>query len=145
MAEVTITVNEFAPNGGEEGLKAAIVTTLVRIHAEATVRAPVDTSQLRTSLMWKKGWTNDAFNFPNQAGGGNERQIDKPSGLEGVVGTAVTHGIYQEFGTRKMKAQPYLRPAVDAVRGASASEIARQWGPEAMEREFKRRKRTIVR
>ena len=30
-----------------------------------------------------------------------------------IVGTNVEYAPYQEFGTRKMKAHPYLRPAVE--------------------------------
>lgn len=31
----------------------------------------------------------------------------------GVVGTNVLYGIFQEYGTSRMKAQPYLRPALN--------------------------------
>lgn len=33
-----------------------------------------------------------------------------------VVGTNVEYSVYVEFGTYKMAAQPYLRPAVEAAR-----------------------------
>jgi isopropylmalate/homocitrate/citramalate synthase len=33
-----------------------------------------------------------------------------------VVGTTVEYSVYVEFGTSKMAAQPYLRPAVEAAR-----------------------------
>ena len=42
----------------------------------------------------------------------------------GLVGTAVDYGIYQEFGTRKMKAQPYLAPAVDIVKNGTEWQTA---------------------
>lgn len=32
-----------------------------------------------------------------------------------VVGSSVEYAIYQELGTSKMSAQPYLRPAAEAV------------------------------
>ena len=44
--------------------------------------------------------------------------IQKP-GMEGevFVGTPVEYGPYVEFGTWKMDAQPYLRPALDLAQG----------------------------
>lgn len=147
MKAVQVTYNEFAKDGAREGVRAAIVQTMVRIHGEAVVNAPVDLGQLKNSLMWRKGWTSDVFNFPkeggfNEAGGkqATRKLDDTVSGDEGIVGTNVEHGVYQEFGTRYMPAQPFLRVAADAVKGATASEIADKWGREAMEREFKRRK-----
>lgn len=151
MSEVIITENKFASAGAVEGVKATIVQTMIRMHAQAVALAPTDLGQLRNSIMWRKGWAIDAFNFPAEGGfnqsrpnkkGNNEQaavRISSPQGLEGAVGTAVLHGTYQEFGTRYMKAQPFMRPAVDAARGASASEIAKTWGRAAMEREFARR------
>jgi HK97 gp10 family phage protein len=35
----------------------------------------------------------------------------------GIVGTDVNYAEYQEYGTRKMDAQPYMRPALDEMRG----------------------------
>ena len=31
------------------------------------------------------------------------------------VGTAIGYAAYQEYGTAKMKAQPFMRPALDIV------------------------------
>jgi len=42
----------------------------------------------------------------------------------GFVGTAVDYGIYQEFGTRKMKAQPFIIPAVDIVKNGTSWQTA---------------------
>ena len=39
----------------------------------------------------------------------------KQPALEMTVGDDVTYGVYQEFGTSKMKAQPFLRPARDVA------------------------------
>ena len=37
-------------------------------------------------------------------------------GDEARIGTNTDYGPYQEFGTRKMPAQPYLRPAMDITK-----------------------------
>lgn len=144
---VEINENEFAEDGAREAARAAIFRTLVHITRDAKLAAPKDFGQLRMSIMWRKGWGSDAFNTPAE-GGYNEgdgqpahAKIEPARGMEGVVGTAVEHGVYQEFGTRFMPAQPFMRPAADAVRGATAVEIARRWGPEAMRRAWVARRR----
>jgi HK97 gp10 family phage protein len=46
------------------------------------------------------------------------RKIQKPeSDTVVLVGTAVDYGPYQEFGTVRMDAQPFLRPAADLAQG----------------------------
>lgn len=69
----------------------------------AKAKCPVDTGHLRASIE------------------------SKAEGLSATVGTNVEYGIYQEFGTYKMAAQPYLRPALtessDAVVAAVRAAI----------------------
>ena len=146
--EVQRTRNIFAKAGGLEGLKAAIVQTAIKIERQASANAAVKTGTLRNSIMWSKGWSSDSFGFPRDGGfspavgGGQSSKIDAPNDdLEALVGSNVEYAIDQEFGTRNKAAQPYLRPAADAVRGSDASEIANKWGREAMEREFKKRQK----
>lgn len=43
-----------------------------------------------------------------------------------LVGSNVQYSVYVEFGTSKMQAQPYLRPAVDDVMGRKADTIANE-------------------
>ena len=48
------------------------------------------------------------------------RKITKPeSDNDTLVGTAVDYAIYQEMGTVKMNAAPFLRPALDLAQGKS--------------------------
>lgn len=63
------------------------------IEAQAKARAPVDTGLLKNSI--------------------NERQ---EGDLRHVVESPVHYSVYQEFGTRKMPAQPYMVPAVEIVK-----------------------------
>ena len=63
------------------------------MEAEAKGRAPVDTGALKGSLHTEK----------------------KQAGLYWVA-DGVEYGIYQELGTSKMASQPFLVPAVEAVR-----------------------------
>lgn len=61
----------------------------------AQMLAPVDTGRLRNSLTWT---TDAALGCPDSAV---------------CVGSNVEYAVYQEMGTSKTTAQPYLRPAVE--------------------------------
>lgn len=61
------------------------------IEARAKANAPVDTGALRAAI--------------KASGGGLSWRVDSP----------VHYSIYQEFGTSKMAAHPYLIPATEAV------------------------------
>lgn len=66
--------------------------------SEAKKRVPVDTGMLRDSLILKKSKTKK----PNIK---SEYYVTKTSGAK--------HFVPVELGTSKMKAQPFLRPAID--------------------------------
>lgn len=94
-----------------------VIQTAVEVTAQAKDLCPVADymgGNLKGSIQW-------------QADGGKEGGLENGNKLnvsipkEGaVVGTPVHYGVYQEFGTRKMNAQPFLRPAIDIiVRGKS--------------------------
>ena len=59
--------------------------------ADAKMVAPVDTGNLRNSI------TTDA----------------RPGDLRAVVEATTDYAAYVEFGTRRMRPQPYMRPAQD--------------------------------
>src|SRR3990167_3709515 len=63
------------------------------IEAQAKARAPVDTGLLKNSIV--------------------SRQEDD---LRHIVEAPLHYSVYQEFGTRKMPAQPYMLPAVEFVK-----------------------------
>jgi HK97 gp10 family phage protein len=73
--------------------------TADRVKTVAKLYCPVDTWRLHNSI--------DVVPF---------NYLDGVATAEGeLIGTSVEYGIYQELGTRKMSAQPYLRPALDEV------------------------------
>lgn len=69
----------------------------VKVTRRAKELAPVDTGRLRSSIA-------------------NEMGRDD-RGLVARIGTDVHYASFVEFGTRRMRAQPFLRPALDAVKG----------------------------
>lgn len=94
-----------AVNGANDGLEKAILELCIKITGEASTLAPVDQGTLRQSIMYK---TDTA---KSDAGSSPDISV-QPKKLEGYVGSAIEYAVYQEYGTRYMRPQPFLRPAV---------------------------------
>lgn len=108
------------PKAIQEGNDKTLLIMVARVTAQAKSLAPVNLGQLRNSIMGRVEKQDVGFNV----GGGKQApseitEIAKQG--EGYVGSNLLHAIYNEFGTRKMAAQPFLRPAIDAV--ASGSKV----------------------
>lgn len=114
-------VKSFVPQA-LQAVQAGTITaareTAIKVASLAKSLAPVDTGQLKGSIMWK-----DARSRTGLHDEGPKLSVTPPAGGI-VVGTAVEHAVYQEFGTRKMPAKPYLRPAVSIVTEKSGYEKA---------------------
>lgn len=85
--------------------EAGIAAIAASVASEAAIMAPVaeiNGGRLRDSIVWKT----------SLQGSGEIPDVPLPKKLEGYVGSAVDYSVYQEFGTRYMKPQPYLRPAI---------------------------------
>lgn len=67
----------------------------VSVDRAAKGACPVDTGRLRSSINW--------------------RLASDSRGLLAIVGTNVEYAPFIEFGTRRMGAQPFLRPALGAA------------------------------
>lgn len=81
---------------GEQGPVAKdLLRRTVRVEGAAKRACPVDIGRLRSSI--------------------THRLEQDAQGLLGVVGSDVEYAIYVELGTRFMRAQPYLRPALRAA------------------------------
>lgn len=74
------------------GEKAALEAIGVFVDGAASLRSPVDTGNLRASITHQV----------------NEREKSVQ------IGTPVEYAPYVELGTKRMKAQPYLTPAVES-------------------------------
>ena len=73
------------------------------LQGEAMVRCPVRTGRLRGSISWATE--------KEKMGNNVSTPVDK---YTCHVGTNVEYSQHVEYGTRFMKAQPYLRPALDS-------------------------------
>lgn len=74
----------------------AVTRACIRVQRSAKQLAPVDTGRLRASVQYEVGRDG--------------------RGIVGRIGTNVHYARYLEFGTRRMRAQPFLRPALGAAR-----------------------------
>lgn len=92
--------------GPSGGVARDLTRRAIRVHRRAVTLCPVGTPEstgipgyvggtLRSSLTW---------------------EIVAESGLSAKVGTNVYYGPFVELGTRYMRAQPYLRPALSEAR-----------------------------
>lgn len=71
----------------------------IKVESAAKRLAPVDTGRLRSSVTHELGADSD--------------------GLVARVGTNVHYAVHQEFGTSRMSAHPFLRPALGAAGGVT--------------------------
>lgn len=102
----------LAELGKKSTEKNVLVRTLKKaakpIDDQASSLAPVDTGRLQISVITGTRLTR------------RQRSSAYKSGSLGVaevhVGTAMSRGMFQEFGTYKMGAQPFMRPAWDGNR-----------------------------
>lgn len=104
MDEVLKLVAELG-DAAADALDNAAKAGATDVLSEARRRAPVDTGRLRDSLVLKK------------------RKVRKPNVLSSYIvtgGKGAAYFVPVELGTSKMKAQPFLRPAIDENRSRVA-------------------------
>lgn len=77
----------------EEATNLALTASALLVEGQAKAICPVDTGNLRNSI------------------------THEVEGNEARVGTNISYAIYQELGTSKMAAQPFLNPALEQNKG----------------------------
>jgi len=85
---------------------AEVQKAAFQIEARAKAVVAVDTGTLRRSIT----------------------TVMSNGGLTGVVGPSVFYGKFIEFGTRRMGARPFMRPAAEAVMPGFAAAVAAALG-----------------
>lgn len=83
--------------GPDSAVGKFVAKLTIRVNGGAKRLAPVDTGRLRSSIAWEIG--------------------QEGTFIVGRVGTNVHYAPYLELGTRKMRARPFLRPALAAAGG----------------------------
>jgi len=114
----------------DKSIDVGILETCIKITAEAKSLAPVNKQigtggRLRNSIMYK---TNIKDGGLNDSGGERaDRPLDiQPKQLEGYIGANLEYAIYQEYGTRRMRPQPFLRPAGLIVKSGNQADVIRK-------------------
>lgn len=110
-----VKVKSYVPKAikaNTAGTADGLIKTAIKVTTQAKILADFEkgyqTGELKGSIMWKS--TDKSGGFTK-----GDKLVSKPSKTAVIVGSGVEHATYIEFGTRKMAAQPYLRPAVDIV------------------------------
>ncbi|WP_417724205.1 HK97-gp10 family putative phage morphogenesis protein [Salipiger sp.] len=90
-----------------EALRPALVRSAEEVAANMRTLVPVDQGDLRASI----AVTGPGETTPAYAEGGGKRTAEPNQALVTVGNEDARHGHFQEFGTVKMEAQPFMRPA----------------------------------
>lgn len=107
----------------------AIASVAFSIERKAKMKAPVDTGALRASIYTRVGTRKDGFQQAAAAAKSREpnaelHELPQPENNQTAhVGPSTNYGIWVEYGTHRMAAQPFLTPAVREVE----SELARHF------------------
>ena len=95
------------------------------IQGQAKLLSPYETGRLRASITTASG--DGRRTNPSGVGANPNDKIEAPTeSNETFVGTPVSYGPYMEYGTIHTSAQPFLRPALDIVRGKTLQIVQAQ-------------------
>lgn len=102
----------------DRAMERAITAALEAIGSQcagyAIELAPHDTGRLRNSITWATDKSDGRdYNYSDDHGKNYSYKIGSGVPSDAVyIGTNVEYAVYQELGTSKMSAQPFLKPAV---------------------------------
>ena len=118
----------------KEGTKAGMIECAIKVVSQAKAICPVAKEhggRLRNSIMWK---SSDKEGGLNNGGGEKAQALESKAGdMDVLVGSNVEYSTYQEFGTRNIPPQPFLRPSI-AIHGygKDAAETMKKRAQEVM-------------
>ena len=107
LDELEKMLKELAPKAAKTALRRAVREGMKIFQAAAEEKAPRDTGALA-----------DNINIKTKAGGGDGD--DTSGSIEAVAGPGKKqfYGLFQEYGTRFQKAQPFMTPAYEENKDA---------------------------
>ena len=99
----------------ERGKEAALEAIGAKCAGYALMLAPVDTGRLKNSITWATRQTEGRmYQYSDESGNGYTDHVGTGVPDDAVcIGTNVEYAFYQEMGTSKTPAQPFLTPAVE--------------------------------
>lgn len=120
--EMTAKLRKLGDAAAGQALERAAVAGALLIHGAAVPKTPYKTGNLRRSLH-VGGHAGESGGLADTKGtdvGGNEHSRARARVL---IGTNVEYAPFVEFGTSRMAARPYLRPAFDEQKERAAKEV----------------------
>lgn len=109
--EVDTTVLNRILANLETNTTDAVRAVAFAVEAKAKPKTRLDTGALRSSIYTRVGLARTPL--PEVVGDPVRVELPRPeNNATAHVGPSVEYGIYQELGTERMSAQPYLGPAV---------------------------------
>lgn len=87
--------------------------------------APVNGGRLRNSIMWYSNKAQGGFNDSGGPAAPYKISGNVPKN-DALVGSKLRYAVYQEFGTRYMKPQPFLRPAIAIYTGQKVMDVLKK-------------------
>lgn len=129
MKEVTVEIiKKDMKIPFDMGMNAGILESCIKVTANAKSLAPVaqiNGGRLRNSIMYKMQDKKGGFN--DSDGEKADKEITpEPQKLEGYVGSNLEYAVYQEFGTRYMAPQPFLRPALLFIQKGNLQDVIKR-------------------
>jgi HK97 gp10 family phage protein len=96
----------------DEAVRKTVKAAAFKIERGAKQRAPVDTGFLRNSIYVKTETDSD-----NRVSGAEAfPEVDIPEHNAAYIAVGARYGIFVEYGTSRMGAQPFFTPAIEAER-----------------------------
>jgi len=128
-SEVFFISHDFDKSIDRGSLKALTINA-IKVVAQAKALAPRDKGQLANSIMYKlSDGSEDGFNDGSgeDPASENNKINETPKKGTALIGSGVNYAIHQEFGTKRMAPQPFMRPAIDIeLRGGNGSKFFKE-------------------
>ena len=102
-----------------DAMKEARLTALEAIGSKAAgyalMLSPVDTGRLKNSITWATQKSEGrSYSYSDEVGNTFSDSVGTGVPDDAVaIGTNVEYAVYQELGTSKIDAHPFLRPAIE--------------------------------
>lgn len=118
------------PSAMDGAVQKALVKAGVIVERQASALAPVDLGRLRGSITYATAKERSNVDAPASLTDGVSAPTDK---WTVHIGTNVDYAPHVEYGTRRMSAQPFLRPALMAHKSDITRDFA-GWVREFLQR-----------
>ena len=120
--QLSVALKELPDNIGRNVLRRAVSAAAAVVRDQARQNAPVDTGEMKRDIMTKRERTQNNLSARYSV----FVRTGKKSRMAGAKRNVERDSFYWrfvEFGTSKMAAQPFMRPAWQQQQGAAAALI----------------------